>query len=438
MESTQSTAQTSAQSPGIRGFREAQVPQTMPPQGRLKILMGAYQCGPTGGPEAGAGWAFATAAAAEHDVWVICRKRFVPSIEHELSTRPDLTAHLRVVPLDPPGWVVRFLRRPFDIYWFYPLWQVLLSRTARRLHKEVGFDVAHHVTFANDWMPCGLTALNDVPLIWGPVGGASQAPFWRLREWLGVRGVVTELVRETLLRVPRRLWGDSAARHAHLVVAQNAEVAHRFRRSSNVTVEPNAALDLAALPNRLPRTGDGRGRTAIFVGRLIPLKGATLALQAIARSDLAGWHLDVYGDGPLRASLEGQARRLGVANRVAFHGHRDRLEVLEAMAAADVMLFPSMHDQAGWAVAEASSIGLPVVCLPLGGPPVLADQNAFPVSLDEDLVGAVCAQMVRAAASEGQPHRRWSVDRLPAIVKGWYADAHSVSHQRVEGPTTAW
>jgi glycosyltransferase involved in cell wall biosynthesis len=38
---------------------------------------------------------------------------------------------------------------------------------------------------------------------------------------------------------------------------------------------------------------------------------------------------------------------------------------------ADVFLFPSLHDEGSWVVAEAVACGLPVVCLDRGGPPVL-------------------------------------------------------------------
>ena len=84
------------------------------------------------------------------------------------------------------------------------------------------------------------------------------------------------------------------------------------------------------------------------------------------------------------------------------------------------MLFPSMHDQAGWVAAEASSVGCPVVCLPLGGPSLLAEPNAFIASLEGDIVANVAGQLVAAGRSRGVRHNRWSKERLPALVEGWY------------------
>lgn len=392
-------------------------------QPRSRVLIGAYAFGPSDEPEASAGWAFAQAAAVNHDVWVLCRRRFVDEIARFLDSHPDIAAHLHVVHIDLPDRVRRFYRRPWDMYWYYALWQGRAARAARVLHARIGFDVVHHVTFANDWLPSGVSRLRGVPFVWGPVGGATRIPVWRLRRWLGWRGVAYEVVRASATGLPRRIWGDNNARRAHVVVAQNDDVAYRFRRSRRVVVEPNASLD-TALPTRTVHVGSTR--RAVFVGRLIPLKGGSLAIHAIARAG-GEWSMAVYGDGPERAALQELARVLGVAERVSFVGHRPRAEALEAMASADLLLFPSMHDQAGWAAAEASSIGTPVVCLPLGGPHTLAEPNAFVAALDGDIVENLVEQMSHAIAAGGRPHHRWSASRLRRAVDDWYADARSDS-----------
>jgi hypothetical protein len=46
----------------------------------------------------------------------------------------------------------------------------------------------------------------------------------------------------------------------------------------------------------------------------------------------------------------------------------DRHELLRTVATAGVFLHPAFHDEAGLAVAEALSLGTPVVCLDRGGP----------------------------------------------------------------------
>lgn len=385
------------------------------------MLFSAYACGPVEEPEAGAGWAFATAAAEHADVWVITRRRFAEPIAVALHNDPELAEHLSVIHIDPPVWITRLKKNSWDLYWYYTLWQAQLTRVAKELHQEHSFDVLHHVTFANDWLPCGLSKVPQVPFVWGPVGGASHLPYWRLRRWLGSRGLRTELTRSALTSLPRRLWGDSAAKRASLIAAQNQAVADRFARFARTIVEPNASLDEPETSAARHQGAQIDGmKTAVYAGRLIGWKGVRLALDALAEPECQNWRLRLYGAGYDFAALEQRAARLGITDRVEFLGHRPRTEVLAAFESADAMLFPSMHDQAGWVVAEASSLGCPVVCLPLGGPPLLAEPNAFVASLQGDVVSNVAEQLVKAGQSRGVRHNRWSRERLPGLLESWY------------------
>ena len=73
--------------------------------------------------------------------------------------------------------------------------------------------------------------------------------------------------------------------------------------------------------------------------------------------------------------------RRASGSRTAWNsrGWRERDDVLKVMAEeADVLLFPSLHDEAGLAVAEAAAIGLPIVCLDRGGPPIIAGWGVEP------------------------------------------------------------
>src|SRR4029079_2137484 len=151
-----------------------------------------------------------------------------------------LAARVHVQYVELSDRALRFKRRPMDVYWYYILWQREVARVAWRLHGEVGFDVVHHVTFAVDWLPCGVRRL-PVPLVWGPVGGATYMPF-RLSRWVGPRSALVEVFRSMLTRSLRRVWGDPAARRAAIVVAQNPDVAERFAYARRVVTETNSAV----------------------------------------------------------------------------------------------------------------------------------------------------------------------------------------------------
>jgi glycosyltransferase involved in cell wall biosynthesis len=61
-------------------------------------------------------------------------------------------------------------------------------------------------------------------------------------------------------------------------------------------------------------------------------------------------------------------KSLGLEQNVRFLGRLPRAEVLVRLANSHVLVHPSLHDSGGWATLEAAAIGLPIVCLDIGGP----------------------------------------------------------------------
>ena len=139
----------------------------------------------------------------------------------------------------------------------------------------------------------------------------------------------------------------------------------------------NAVLDGSTLPSTEERAPS---RVAVFAGRLLAWKGVAIGISAIAESP--DWCLVVYGSGPDERRLRRLAELLGVVELVEFRGWVARERVQEVMRTeADVFLFPSVHDEAGWVVVEAMAAGLPVICLNVGGPPVLIGRSGYPISI---------------------------------------------------------
>ena len=58
------------------------------------------------------------------------------------------------------------------MYTYYYVWQICVWFVAKRLHRDTPFDLVHHVTFVNDWMPSGVAGAR-APFI-GPVGGSTH------------------------------------------------------------------------------------------------------------------------------------------------------------------------------------------------------------------------------------------------------------------------
>jgi len=140
----------------------------------LKVLISAYACEPNKGSEPGVGWNWAKQIAKFSDAWVITRKNNREVIEEELKKNPEPNLHFFYA--DFPNWMRFWKKGQRGVHLYYLLWQFAAYFQARRLIKEIKFDIAHHITFVNDWLPSFLAFL-PIPFVWGPIGSNKPIPF---------------------------------------------------------------------------------------------------------------------------------------------------------------------------------------------------------------------------------------------------------------------
>jgi len=336
----------------------------------MKVLLSAYACEPGKGSEPGIGWNWVKQIARFAEVWVITRANNREAIEEALAEEP--LPNVRWVYFDLPRWARFWKKGQWGVHLYYYLWQVGIYFLARQLHRKVEFDLVHHVTFGNYWLPSFLSLL-PVPFIWGPVGGGESAPraFYRTFSW---RGRFYEFLRNLA-----RWLGEHdpftrmTTRRATIALATTDETAKKLKRLgakklkvlSQVALSATEIAELANIPSRWANPF-----RLISLGRLLHWKGFHLGLQAFARlvRDFPESEYWLVGDGPERKNLERLVQKLGVAEKVRFFGALPRSEALKKLAECDVLVHPSLHDSGGWVCVEAMAAGRPVICLDLGGP----------------------------------------------------------------------
>jgi glycosyltransferase involved in cell wall biosynthesis len=140
----------------------------------------------------------------------------------------------------------------------------------------------------------------------------------------------------------------------------------------------------------------------LHVGRLVEKKGTKVLIDAIAR--IAGAKLAIIGDGPLRKTLEEQARELG--DRVRFLGELPSDDVANWMRRAAVLAAPSVTAADGDAeglpnvVVEAAASGLPVVGTRHSGIPEAIEEGVTGLLVPEGDAGALAARLADLLGSE--------------------------------------
>lgn len=120
----------------------------------------------------------------------------------------------------------------------------------------------------------------------------------------------------------------------------------------------------------------GDRKVVLFVGRLAEKKGVTYLIEAMKQIDAK---LVIVGDGPLRESLQSQAKDQG--NKIIFLGAKTHDELRTIYASADIFVAPSITAKDGdmegipTAIMEAMASGLPVVASASGGIKELIQDN---------------------------------------------------------------
>lgn len=147
------------------------------------------------------------------------------------------------------------------------------------------------------------------------------------------------------------------------------------------------------------------------------------------------------GDGPDRASLEAQARSIGVEERVTFLGHRE--DVPDLMASCDVFVMPSLYEGFGVSALEAMASAKPVVASSIRGldevvvhgetgllvPP--RDPAALAQAIRTVLSNKALAQRL-GTAGRAQAHREFSVETMIQRTTTVYEEILSSKQTRPE------
>jgi teichuronic acid biosynthesis glycosyltransferase TuaC len=240
-----------------------------------------------------------------------------------------------------------------------------LGLALRRLRRSFGFEVIH----AHNAVPAGDAVRRsrlDVPLVVSVHGG--DVLYTAATPPTGTPAGAVAVAR-----------GLGAAR---LVLANSrgiAELAHAHGAGETRVVHLGADLPATTHPSRREGIEGGMGGppppSLVTVAHLIARKRHADVLRALAvlGQRHPTLHYAIIGEGPERAQLEGLAARLGVAERVEFHGQLPPAEALEQARQCTLFVMPSTEEAFGVAYVEAMAGGLPAIgCRGESGPEEIA------------------------------------------------------------------
>lgn len=239
------------------------------------------------------------------------------------------------------------------------------------------FDIVHRLTPLSPTTPSLLASRcrrAGVPFVLGPLNGGVPWPRQfdaarrKEREWLSyIRGAyklipgyhATRRAASALIVGSRDTWKREPAgvRHKCVYIPENGIDPARFTR------------------RRVRRAGPPI--RAIFVGRLVPYKGADMLIEAAAPLVRQGkLTVQIIGDGPQMPELQDFIGREQLGNGVTLAGWIEHTQLQDRLAEADVFAFPSVREFGGAAALEAMAIGVVPIVMNYGGLGELVTDNS--------------------------------------------------------------
>lgn len=351
-------------------------PSTQAPTKRLKVLLIAERANPEYGSIPLRGWCHGRAISEVADVHIVTQHWNGPAFLRAGFT--DFTGLDTSMVHEPTkllisalrggkgkGWTLDTALSGLEYYYFeWRVWQQFGQRI-----RAGEFDIVHRLipstptvasTIAKKCKQAG------VPFVLGPLNGGLPWPkgFNTVRhqekEWLSY-------IRDVYRFLPAYKSTRQNASAIMVGSQSTLEQVDSFYREKCVYFPANAVGD--EWFDRQRKAPAQRPLKVIFVGRLVPYKGADMLIEAAAPLLKAGdITLEIIGNGPNRSALETQVTQADLSERVTFTGNIPHDQLQARLAEADVFAFPSIREFGGAVVIEAMAIGLLPVVVDYGGP----------------------------------------------------------------------
>ena len=351
----------------------------------------------------------------------------VPAVVRQLSRRlADTGAHLKLVhatgdasDLDPIAEVFPCAPSRAGQVWSYGPSLAAALKLAIPPH-EAGPTVVHvhGVWSAPQWMAMRTARAHRQPWLL-TAHGMLEPWLWRQQGWR-VRAKKAAYWNAML----RPLLANSAVFHAITPL----ERAHLLALvpDSRVEIIPNA-IEMLPVPAQAPQLV----RSVLFLGRIEPIKGVDILIEAFAQAGLKSeWTLQVVGPAWSQVyldSLRAQVDRLQLTARVSFLGPKFGLEKTRLLQSAWVMVAPSHSEVVGLVNLEAAERQVPSITtyqtgladwLEGGGDLVQPELNEVAQALVRACAWSDSERAARGAASRALVQRRYSWD---ATIPQWQA-----------------
>ncbi|OKH26092.1 glycosyl transferase family 1 [Hydrococcus rivularis NIES-593] len=348
----------------------------------LRVLLIIEQCNPERPSVPLVGYNFYKEIAKLFDVTLVTHERNKIALQKRLS-------HEKVIYISESNCSKRYYqlvarlttfqgRKNWPLYnaLCYPIYEEFNRQVYRELKQSIlkgDYDIVHAITPMMPRYPVKVVKLcQETPFILGPVnGGVPFPPGFKAvaRQEFAyfnfLRGIGRSLIpdyAETYQKADRILAGSTYTfkliKKLFNLPERRLQLFYENGVSKDFLIEKKSKIQRKNFINLL------------FVGRLVPYKGADILLDAVSCLETTikeKVRVTFVGDGSERSVLENKVRKRRLTHLVDFVGWLDQEDTLKYYRQADIFCFPSIREFGGAVILEAMACGLPCIVANNGG-----------------------------------------------------------------------
>lgn len=341
----------------------------------MNILLCAYACEPNKGSEPEVGWRVVTNIAKllpNDKIFVITKANNKDAIEKE-----NYPKNIQFLYYELPKSISFWKKGGRGVRTYYYLWMIGAMKYIKTLN--ISFDIIHHITFVNDWLPSNFIYLKDKSnkFIWGPIGSHDPLP----EKFLYGSKKYKEKIRIFLQYFFRNFDFNfrKCKKDADIIIGINKNVKNKISLKDNKFLNiPAIGMEEEFVKNAVHR--ENSEFIVVSIGRLIYIKNFKLTIEIfeefVKNNPSVKAKLKIIGDGEDKNYLKNLVKELQIEDYVEFTGKIPLKQVYEELSKASVFLFPTLEN-AGFVILEAMSYELPILALDYGGPQqfILSNKN---------------------------------------------------------------
>jgi glycosyltransferase involved in cell wall biosynthesis len=157
----------------------------------------------------------------------------------------------------------------------------------------------------------------------------------------------------------------------------------------------------------------------VYAGSLTATKGVDVLIDAFAglRQDHVLLRLDIFGEGPLRKSLQAKAAQLGLSEEIRFQGAVTDIE--RHLDSSCIFVQPSLVEGMSNVILEAMSAGLPVIATRVGAAPDIINDGVSGLLVDSGKPDQIRDAIVRIVSDDAFAQRIGRAAR--SVIESHYA-----------------